>query len=139
MRRLAVLCSIALLTALIPIAPHEVGGSPAAPVQKKFAKKYGGKVDGAVWGFVATSRDGQQIRFRYVARDLVLVDPETQEVIGKSVPITPKRSRVTFEKNSKFPATFEIVNVHREGHPMWNGTADYDGKSWTIRLTGLVN
>lgn len=135
-RSLALLGSLALVLAAAQAAPEPPDLATAAPAQKKQPRKKGA-VDGALWSFVATDRQGKQIRFRYRAADLVLYDPDTGAEIGKSEPIEPGVSRVTFDSDSDFPAEFVIRRG--EGPARWSGKADYDGRTWTIQLRGILD
>lgn len=140
MRRLAVLGSAVLMVvAAVLVTPGEVGGAAGPAAQKKPSAKKKQAVDGALWSFVATARDGKQVRFRYRAADLVLIDPDTDRVIGKSEPLAPTRSRVTLNDASAFPSVFEIVRTETAPHPVWKGTATFQGREWTIVLRGLLN
>jgi hypothetical protein len=139
MRRIFVLGCVSLLF-LSVIARLELGGARTSAAQeKKKQPKKKQKVDGALWSFVATDRKGKQVRFQYRAADLVLYDPDTEEEIGKSVPIGDVRSRVTFNEKSEFPCEFVIRKTDPGPPPKWEGTAEFEGRSWTIQLRGLLN
>lgn len=138
---------VALLISALGVASCAlwIDGTPtteaAAPQKKQAPPKTKRKnaVNGALWSFAATNRQGKQIRFRYRAEDLVLYDPDSGAVIGKSEPIGDKRSRVTFNEKSQFPTTFEIRQTDTAPNPKWAGRANYDNDTWTIELRGLIN
>jgi hypothetical protein len=136
MRQFMTLLSIcAILTVL-----SWLGAPASSHAQLKFAsvqRKKGGNpdnsemVDGALWRFVATNRDGKQIRFHYRANNSILYDNDTNEIIGKSVNISKGKARVTLNSKSMFASSFVINYV---GHVHWTSQADFEGKSWdTVR------
>jgi hypothetical protein len=140
MKRLAMLLS-AVLAVSCALCIEGTPATEAAVAQKKQPPKTKRKnaVNGALWSFVATNRQGKQIRFRYRAEDLVLYDPDSGAVIGKSEPVAEKRSRVTFNERSQFPATFEIRQTDTAPNPKWAGRANLDNDTWTIEPRGLIN
>ena len=140
MRRVIVLFSICAILTMV----SWLGAPSSSHAQLKFAsvqRKKGGNpdnsdlVDGALWRFVATNRDGKQIRFQYRANNSILYDTDTNEVIGKSVNISKGKARVTLNSKSKFATSF-VINHQERVH--WTSQADFEGKSWAIDLMGIL-
>jgi hypothetical protein len=112
------------------------GGASAEPPRRK-----GGNVKGAVWQFSATngpsvrgtSEKPRTIEFRYRAEDLVLHDIVRNEVIGKSEPDGPQKSRVTFNDESRFPCTFDIEKLAKDP-PVWKGKTEFKGQTWYVTM-----
>jgi hypothetical protein len=117
------------------------GGANAEPPRRK-----GGDVNGAIWQFSATngpsvrgtSEKPRTIEFRYRAEDLVLHDMVRNEVIGKSEPKGPDKSRVTFNEEFRFPCTFDIEKISKDP-PVWKGKAEFKGQTWYVTMRMIRN
>lgn len=105
----------------VELASDVTAQPPRRPGGRPPGKAKGGEVNGAIWHFVAnngpsvdgTSETPRKIEFRYLAVDLALHDMRRNDVIGKTEPLGPARSRVTFHENSPFPCSFEIEKIRK--------------------------
>ncbi|WP_435016452.1 hypothetical protein TA3x_004018 [Tundrisphaera sp. TA3] len=137
MRRIAILASVCAVL-LMSFLPGGATPGHAEPLQKKkravLKKDTKDTIDGALWKFRATTREGKEITFKYRATNLTLYDPETGETIGKTENAGKRAAKVTFNDKSKFPGTFTI-DMQNPGY--YTGTATHDGKSWDLSLRGI--
>lgn len=120
--------------------PRRPGGRPPGKPRRD-------EVVGAIWYFVAnngpsvdgTSETPRKIDFRYRAVDFALHDMRKNDVIGKTEPLGPGKSRVTFHDNSRFPCSFEIEQIRKPPKPLWKGKAEFEGQTWAVTLEGVRN
>ena len=91
--------------------------------------------DGATWAVTATNRNADQvIKFEIRMEDLVIYDPKSGEVLGKSEPLPNERARLILNDKCPFPATVVIRQEGRE----WTGRASHQDQDWTVLLRRLT-
>jgi hypothetical protein len=91
--------------------------------------------DGATWAVTATNRNADQVlKFEIRMEDLVVYDPKTGEVIGKSEPLANDRARLILNDKSPFATT---IVIRQEGR-IWTGRAVHKNQDWTLMLRRLT-
>lgn len=141
-RSRAMVVSMALTVAALAALGRAVPPAEAAPVVAYEPQKKGprrplppAQADGATWAVTATNRNADQVlKFQIRMEDLVVYDPKSGEVLGKSEPLPNDRARLILNEKSQFPTT---IVIHQEGRE-WTGRASYDGQDWTVLLRRLT-
>lgn len=124
-------CALSGMGRVMPAAGSASAGAYEVQKKRPGRPRIPDQVDGATWAVTATNRNADQVlKFEIRMEDLVVYDPKTGEVIGKSEPLPQERARLILNDKSPFPTTIVIRQEGRE----WTGRADYKDQDWTVLL-----